>query len=65
MRKIAKKDEEFEFIDLFNKPLPKFKDEYVLKFLRKKQELKDYEAFNLMHKHDGAFTKSSDGLSRL
>jgi hypothetical protein len=31
----------------------------------KEQELEDYEAFDLMHKYDGTFTKSESGLSRL
>ena len=30
-----------------------------------KEEMKDYEAFDLMHEHDGTFTKSYGGLSRL
>jgi len=59
--------EEFNAEDFLNYPLPEFKDEYILKFLRKlnKKELTDYEAFDLMHKYDGTFAKSESGLSRL
>ena len=47
-----------------------FNDCHIIKALRErdkaiKKELKDYEAFDLMHKYDGTFTKSESGLSRL
>lgn len=58
---------EFKPEDFLNNQLPKFKDAHILKFLRKlkKQEIKDYEAFDLMHKYDGTFSKSDSGLSSL
>lgn len=46
---------------------PKFTKYFLRKEVFKKpnKELKDYEAFDLMHKYDGTFTKSESGLSRL
>lgn len=44
-----------------------FKDAHILQFIRRtknKEEITDYEAYDLMHKHDGTFTKS-DRLSSL
>lgn len=38
--------------------------EYYIRRTKLKEEIKDYEAYDLMHKHDGTFTKS-DRLSSL
>jgi len=39
--------------------------EVTFKAFPYQKELKDYEAFDLMHKHDGSFTGPHYGLSRL